>query len=215
MIIFFSPLGGLATYGQELYKDNPKPFVLRTIVIGQDTIPLYTLHEFNLSNDKVHDAQYYKRWSKLRRYVVKVYPYAKTAADLMQGYSDELDSITNKRRRKKYMKDVEAELKEEFSEELKNLTINQGKILIKLIDRETGHTSFEIIKEMRGTMSAFFWQSLSRIFGSNLKSEYDPEGEDLMIEEIVQMIERGEIVVEKRAYSKKKKLGNEKKKGEA
>jgi hypothetical protein len=77
------------------------------------------------------------------------------------------------------------------------LTVTQGRILIKLIDRETGNTSYSLVKELRGSLQAFFWQGLARLFGSNLKSEYDANGQDVQIEAIVQQIERGELRVAK------------------
>ena len=89
-------------------------------------------------------------------------------------------------------------LQSEFEGELKKLTIKQGIILVKLIDRETGNTSYELVKQLRGSFSAFLWQSLARLFGSNLKLEYDPYGEDKLIEEIVVMIEQGVIPCEQR-----------------
>ena len=80
-----------------------------------------------------------------------------------------------------------------YKDELKKLTITQGRILIKLIDRETNNTSYYIIKEYRGSFSAFFWQSIARIFGENLKAEYNPEDEDKLIEDIVIRIENGQL----------------------
>ena len=114
---------------------------------------------------------------------------AKLAGEKLRGYEGELAAIDSERKKKKFYKKVEKELKAEFGDELTKLTISQGRILIKLIDRETGDTSYELVSELRGNFSAFFWQGLARIFGHNLKSNYDPEGEDRMIEEIVQRIE--------------------------
>lgn len=88
-------------------------------------------------------------------------------------------------------------MKEKFEKDLKKLTFNQGTILIKLVDRETGTTSYNLVKELRGSFQAFFWQSLARLFGSTLKSEYDAEGDDAAIESIVRSIEKGEIQVVK------------------
>ena len=76
---------------------------------------------------------------------------------------------------------------------MKNLTVTQGRILIKLIDRETTLTSYEVVKELRGSFQAVFWQAIARIFGSNLKTEFDPEGEDKTLNEIMIMIEKGEL----------------------
>ena len=75
--------------------------------------------------------------------------------------------------------------------QVKKLTITQGIILVKLIDRETGHTSYEVIKDLKGGFTAFFWQGIARIFGNNLKAEYNPDGEDAKIEDIVRGIESG------------------------
>jgi hypothetical protein len=91
------------------------------------------------------------------------------------------------------MKKAEQELEDKFGEDIKAMTYSQGKILIKLIYRETGSSSFDIVKELRGRFSAFVWQTLARIFGYDLKTKYDPGGEDQNIEKIVQMIEAGSI----------------------
>jgi hypothetical protein len=81
----------------------------------------------------------------------------------------------------------------QYSDELKGLTVNQGKILIKLIDRETGNSSYEMVKELKGSFSAFMWQTVARLFGDNLKSTYDPDEEDRDIENIIGLIETGAI----------------------
>lgn len=81
----------------------------------------------------------------------------------------------------------------DFEDDVKNLTITQGRILLKLIDRETGNTTYLILQDLKGNFSAVFWQTVARVFGSNLKSEYDPKGEDHLIEQIVQMIEAGQL----------------------
>ena len=91
------------------------------------------------------------------------------------------------------MKQAEDELQAEFGDDLRNLTISQGKILLKLVYRETGASSYDLVAELRGKFRAFFWQAFARIFGFNLKSGYDPEGEDADIEFIVKMIEAGQL----------------------
>jgi len=90
-------------------------------------------------------------------------------------------------------------LRAEFEEEVKDLTMSQGRVLIKLIDRETGKTSFDLVRQLRGSFTAFVWQGLARIFGQDLRSSYDPHGEDQMMELVVQRIERGELVAVPRA----------------
>lgn len=140
-----------------------------------------------------------KDWSRrgIRQYnilelrVLKVYPMAKAAAIKLKEYNRVYLSFKSERERKDYVKKIEKELFAEFENEIRTMSISQGRILIKLIDRETGQSSFGIIKEFKGSFSAFFWQSVARIFGHNLKSEYDAANEDRMIEYIVWQIDHG------------------------
>jgi len=97
---------------------------------------------------------------------------------------------------KRLLKRAEAELKKEFEGDIRNMTLNQGRILIKLIDRETGNSSYGLVKELRGSFQAFFWQSLARVFSTNLKETFNPftNPEDKMIEDIIGSIEDGSFV---------------------
>jgi hypothetical protein len=135
----------------------------------------------------------FRQYSALELKVKKVYPIAKTAALKLKEYNSVYLSFTKESERKAYIKKIEKDLFAEYEPEIRSMTVSQGRILIKLIDRETGHSSYEIIKEFKGGFSAFFWQSVARIFGHNLKSEYDPINEDRMIEYIVQQIDQGII----------------------
>lgn len=164
------------------------------VIIGNDTVPVVNLPVFRIVDvrnfkSKKEEKNYYR----LKRDVMKVYPYAKLAGEKLRLYNDTLVKIPNERMRRKFLKRVEQELKDEFTDDLENMGYNQGRILIRLIDRETGNTSYHLVEELRGTFSAFFWQSIARLFGHNLKSRYNPkEGEDKTIEEIVLLIESGE-----------------------
>ncbi len=131
------------------------------------------------------------RYDRLVRNVRRVYPYAQLAGIMFREYSERLMELETERERREYISMVEEELRKQFEDELRRLTFSQGIILIKLIDRETQHTSYQILREFRGVFSAVFWQSLGRLFGYNLKTGYDPKGEDQQIEEVVQLIERG------------------------
>jgi hypothetical protein len=176
--------------GQQVVESQ----VLSATVVGEDTIPVFTLRDFTVAEYRIQRSKRHQRKiDRLTKRVVKVYPYAKVAGDLMKEYDRQLSSLTTEKDRKAYLKIAESELKDEFEGEITNMTVNEGLILIKLIDRETGDTSFELIKELKGGFNAFMWQTVARIFGSNLKQEYDAEGDDAAIEEIVQMIEEGEI----------------------
>lgn len=159
-----------------------------------DTIYVDVLNEVEVTAPLIFsNKQNAKRYSRLVRYVKKVYPYAKIAGMKMREYEQILEDTPRKRDRKKIMKQAEQELKEEFTDELKNLTYMQGEILLKLIDRETQTSGYDIVKDMRGGFKAGFYQGFARLFGFNLKDRYDPEGRDHEIEEIVLMIEQGRI----------------------
>jgi hypothetical protein len=106
---------------------------------------------------------------------------------------DKLESFKSEKERKDYMKEVEKEVFRDYEGEMQQMTLTQGKLLIKLIDRETRNTSYELIRDYRGKVPAAFWQGVARIFGTNLKAEYDPYGEDAIIERIVQEIEAGRL----------------------
>lgn len=165
--------------------------VLSTIVLDNgDTIPVATLSDAEITAPREFKSKSEeRRYRRLEKNIRRVYPYAKLAGEKLRAYEAELKTIESERKKKKFYKKVERELKDEFEGELTKLSVSQGRILIKLIDRETGDTSYELVTDLRGRFSAFFWQGLARIFGHNLKSRYDPEGADRMIEEIVSRIE--------------------------
>ena len=132
---------------------------------------------------------------RLASNVKKVFPYAKLAGAKMQEYDSILAHVDSKAERNRLMKQAEKEITEQYTEELKNLTITQGLILVRLIDRETGSTTYQVVKELRGKVRAFFYQGFARLWGYNLKTEYDPHNnpEDDQIETIMVLLERGVI----------------------
>lgn len=132
-----------------------------------------------------------RRYRKLVDAVKKVYPIAKIARAKMADMEKELCSLPTKKEQKAYIKGVYNEIKEEYTPVLKRMTRTQGKVLLKLIDRETEYTAYEVLREFRGGFIAGFWQGVSKIFGQNLKAEYDREGEDRIIEQIVLYYEAG------------------------
>ncbi len=134
-----------------------------------------------------------RRYERLIRNVKKVYPIARYANERMLQLERELANIPTKKEREQHVKAVEKELIKTYTPILKRMSISQGHILIKLIDRQTGSTSYALLKEFRGGLSARFWQTIARIFGSNLKEQYDAEGEDRMIEKIIRMYESGQL----------------------
>lgn len=136
-------------------------------------------------------ARDYRRNERLIYNIKKVYPYAIIAREQLSQVNSELEALGTERRQRLYLDEVEKKMFAEYKNEITNLTVTQGKILIKLIDRETQNTSFELIRLYRGRISASFWQGIARLFGSNLKAEYDRYGEDAEMEMIVQDIEAG------------------------
>ena len=199
---FLLLFSGLA-FGQEgvNVREFQEKYLLETIVVDGDTIPVVTLRTASVSSArKARSKRYQRKWDKLKRNVVKTYPYAEVAGELIREYNRNLGEMETKAEREFYLDQCEADLKAEFEGDLRNMTISQGHVLIKLIDRQTGNTSYELIKDLKGGFSAFIWQGVAKIFGSDLKANYDPvENEtDGMIEDIVALIESGEIQVEKR-----------------
>lgn len=132
-----------------------------------------------------------RRYRRLVDAVKKVYPIAQIAKAKMADMEEELLRLPTKKEQKAYIKKVYHEIKDEYTPVLKHMTRTQGRVLLKLIDRETEYTAYEVLKEFRGGFVAGFWQGISRIFGQNLKSEYDKQGEDRMIEQIVIYYEAG------------------------
>jgi len=190
IILILSLLFSVIGYGQEK-KDK---YLVPYIIVNGDTMPEISLPSVWIISPRIFkNKREEKRWNKLVRNVKKVYPYALLAQIKMKDYENKLSAITSDYEQRKYMKKAEKEIKAQFEDQIKDMTFSQGKILIKLIDRQTGETAYAIVKEFRGTVTAIFWQSLGRIFGLNINSEYDAEGTDKEIEQIVLLIEMGII----------------------
>jgi hypothetical protein len=175
------------------FSQNYDVIVVKAKVENGDTLPMMYLPEVRIKGYIIYRTPAdQRRFDRLARNVKKVYPYARLAGLKLQEFDSMMAGLTEKEQRQLFKK-AEDELKSEFGEELKGLTFTQGRILLKLVDRETGTPTYHIVKELRGSFVAFFWQNLSRLFGYNLKEKYDPEGKDKDIETIVQMIENGLI----------------------
>jgi len=131
-----------------------------------------------------------KEWTRLRNAVYVTYPYARRAGIIMNDINSKLAGITDQDVRKKYIKSREAELKKEFTKPLSDLSVYQGKVLMKLINRQTGNNCYEIIKEYKGGLTARVYQTVAFFFNSNLKQPYNASGDDREIESIVLEVER-------------------------
>ena len=162
--------------------------IVRSVVHQGDTIPQVWLDEVVVKG-KNHGSKWYarnhRRNARLEYNVRKVYPYARIAARKINEIESRLSQTTKESERKKIIKEEYSQLMKTFKAPLTKLSITQGRILIRLIYRETSHTSFTHIREYRGAVNAYFWQSIALLFGNNLKAAYDPHGEDAEIEKIV------------------------------
>lgn len=135
----------------------------------------------------------YRRYSRYVQKVKKVYPVAVEARELLIKYEPDFYALDSKKERRKMMRQLEKELLEKHKDNLKKWSISDGRILLKLINRETERTPYRLIKDLRGDFSAAFWQGIARLFRNNLKDGYEPEEEDKILEEIVTLIELGYI----------------------
>lgn len=163
------------------------------IVIDGDTIPVIALPTARVTSKRVfRSKRESKKYYKLVYHVKKVLPYAKLAGKRMREVEEEVKNMSP-RERKKRMKELEKEIKRDYEGELMKLSFTQGRILIKLLDRETGEVSYDIIKEFRGGFTAWFFQGIAKMFDYDLKDDYDPAGDDKLLEEIVQKVEQGEL----------------------
>ncbi len=167
---------------------------VQALIQGGDTILIIELDPVEvLAPREFTSRREARRYNRLVRNVKIVYPYAQLAGIMFKEYLEELEALDSERERRQFTKEAEKMVRDTFEDDLKRLTFSQGLILLKLIDRETQHTSYDILKDFRGAFSAVFWQSFGRLFGFNLRTKYDPNGDDEMIEEIVQLIETGLI----------------------
>tara|TARA_B100000609_G_scaffold180116_1_gene160428 strand:- start:732 stop:1376 length:645 start_codon:yes stop_codon:yes gene_type:complete len=193
-----------------LYAQNEKQ---NFSISPLDTVPL----DLILPDHQVYtsDNEFLKKWNKTKFYVRSVYDYSKIASSMLERFNDTLDLLSNNRIKKRYLKRANKMLKNEFGDEIKKMSINRGTHLMKLIYRNTGLTTYDIIKLYRGSGKAFWFQTLCLVNGQNLKKEYDPEGEDYLIEKAVSLIESGRMNYFKRVphtESGKKAVKSSKKK---
>ncbi|MBR4199116.1 MAG: DUF4294 domain-containing protein [Bacteroidales bacterium] len=172
-------------------RDNILCFA--TVVDG-DTIPSVHLNEVVVFWSYMLTDKEIKRNKKLIRNVKITLPYAKTAKRKLDNYEKQMAGMSESQR-KVMMKKAEKEIEAEFGAELKKLTFSQGHVLIKLVDRETGSTSYELVRELRGKFRAFFYQTFAKIFGYNLKEKFDPKhnSKDRMIDRIARAVEEGRL----------------------
>lgn len=181
-------------YGYAQEKRNIGGYFVPVCIYERDTIPyvnlpmVYIFKPLKFKNDKER-MEYYK----LVRNVKKVYPIAREINRTILETYEYLQTLPNEKARQKHIKRVEKGLKEQYTPQMKKLTFAQGKLLIKLVDRQSHQTSFELVRAFMGPFKAGFYQTFAALFGASLKKEYDPLGDDKLTERVVLLVENGQI----------------------
>lgn len=172
-------------------------YLLQKIKRNGEVLPEIAIKEVTVvghSKSSSRRAQsQYRKYDRLVYNLKKTYPYAVIVRLRLNQVNEDLLQFNDEKDRRKYVKNVEKDVFKEYEDDIQDMTITQGRLLIKLIDRETQNTSYDIIKQYRGGLNAAFWQGIARLFGTNLKEEYDPYGEDALIEALVAEIEAGRL----------------------
>lgn len=167
--------------------------VAAVITAEGDTLPFQILPQVEIYTTRILTKQQRQQrieWTRLRNAVYVTYPYAKAASKIMNEINAKLVGVTDRKERKKIIKTREKELRKEFADRLTNLSIYQGRILMKLIYRQTGNNCYEIIEEYKGGFTAAFYQTVAIIVGTNLKQNYNAQGADKDLEIIVKDVEK-------------------------
>ncbi|MFP2997504.1 DUF4294 domain-containing protein [Spongiivirga sp. MCCC 1A20706] len=182
--------------GQEPIKDSiPEDYIrVEGDSIWRQHIDLDEVYVFNKLNFKSYDEK--RQYLILRRKTIKVFPYAKLAAEKLIELNDSIKKIKKRRHKKRYTKKIQKYIEKEFSAELKKLTRTEGQILIKLVHRQTGTTAFALVKELRSGWRAFWYNTTASLFDISLKEEYNPKEvqEDYLIEDILQRAFAGNLL---------------------
>ena len=187
-------LAALHPAASQRRKDD-HPLYMYYMVEDGDTVYLDTIQPAWIfpKGSKVNNAEW-RKYCKLVYNFNKVYPYALLGKKL----SEEVDLTIaeqhlKRRKRDKYINDVQWQLLHDFEDAVRHMTISQGQLLVRLVDRELGKTPYAVVQDYKSKAAAGFWQGIAKLFGQNLKNRYDPEGEDKQTEFLVQLWERGEF----------------------
>jgi len=203
LLASFAFLGQLSLIGQ----DRPEPEDrFRAYVFEGEMFMVGSLDPIDIVDTYPTKTQIRKgrrriaKFTKLRFNIHRTYPYAVRVGEVMADANEHLEQLYDKKERKAYLKSKEAELFDRYEQDLRKMTRSQGKVLVKLISRQTGNSTYSLIKDTKSGASAFLWQTVGKLFGINLKDDYDPE-EDQMIEAVVHELERGGYNIAYRSYN--------------
>lgn len=164
----------------------------RAYLEGKDTVAIVNLREvYVFPKVKFRNRREEQKYWKLVRDVKRTLPYAKMVYETLIETYEYIETLPDEKSKQAHLKRMEKELFAEYKPQLKKLTFSQGKLLIKLIDRECNQSSYQLVKAFLGSFRAGFWNFFAGMFGASLKAEYDPKGEDAMTERIVVLVENG------------------------
>ena len=173
---------------------SDRVYLLQSVERNGVSLPEIQIKEVTVMGNKTTTRKsVIRKYDRLIYNLKRVYPYALIVRTKLENVNEELEALTTEKERKQYIREVEKDVFRDYEDDMREMTITQGRLLLKLIDRETQNTSYDLIKQYRGGLSAAFWQGIARIFGTNLKEEYDPYGADFIIELIIEDIEAGRL----------------------
>jgi hypothetical protein len=195
MLIYAGDLSGQQDTLKHKNDSLPDKFyLLQNVKRDGITMPEVEIKEVTVvARPRTARRNEYRKYERLISNIKRVYPYALMVRKKLDKVNDDMKNIASEKGRKEYVKNVEKDVFAEYADDIRNMSITQGRLLIKLIDRETQNTSYVLIRDYRGKFSAAFWQGIARIFGTNLKEEYDPYGEDALIEYIIREVDAGRL----------------------
>ena len=205
LLILLLLLYGLSLQAQDrpLSEEEPrfKAYVYEGEVYGTGELdPIDIMDHYPSKKQLRRGRRRLAKFTRLRFNVHRVYPYAVKVNQILTDAQAVVETLPSEKAKKDYLKTKEKALFDEYEDDLRRMTRSQGKVLIKLIHRQTGISTYSLIKDTKSSASAFFWQSVGRLFGINLKTEFDRE-EDIMIEAIVGELERGGYNIAYRKYN--------------
>ena len=184
----------VGAHAQRLKINTVPEGLQKAYLDGKDTVPVVNLREIYIYPPvKFKNKREQARYTKLVRDVKRTLPYAKMVYETLIETYEYIETLPDEKSRQAHLKRMEKELFQEYKPQLKKLTFSQGKLLIKLIDRECNQSSYNLLKAYLGSFRAGFWNIFAGMFGASLKTEYDPKGKDAMTERVVVLVENGLI----------------------
>ncbi len=192
-VIFISTLGIAKSQESQNYNFFRKYLDLDSIYWNSRWSILFLPEVVVFPEKKFRNNRERIRYNRLVRNFLIVYPYTLEIADIYKNIEDTLNIISDDNLRKKYIGIREQQIMNTYKPKLRKMTLSQGILMVKLLDRETGHTAYEIVEELRGSIRAFFWQGFALLFGNNLRTQYDAAGDDRDIEKLIIKYESGAL----------------------